>query len=141
MTMGPAPMMRMLLMSRRLGMPRRHHVDEALEEIIAVLRAGTRLGMILHGEHRPIPEAQALIAAVEKRDMRDLRLCREGFGEDAEAVVLAGDLDLAGGEVLDGVIGAAMPDRHLLCLAAERQRQQLVAQADAEDGFPRAQQL
>ena len=51
---------------------------------------------------------------------------------DGEAVVHRHDLDLAGGEVLDRMIGAVMALMHLLGLAAERQRQHLMAEADAE---------
>ena len=30
------------------------HVDEALEQVVAVLRAGAGFGMVLHREHRPV---------------------------------------------------------------------------------------
>ncbi len=52
---------------------------------------------------------------------------------DREAVVLAGDLDLAGVQVLHRLIAAAMAELELECLGAQRQAQQLVAEADAED--------
>ena len=48
-------------------------------------------------------------------------------------MVLAGDFDLAGLEILDGVVGAAVAELELLGLGAERQRENLVAEADAED--------
>src|SRR3546814_4348723 len=54
---------------------------------------------------------------------------------DHEAVVLAGDLDLPGLQVLDRVVGAAVAHVHLLGPGAERQRQHLVAEADAEHRF------
>ena len=58
-----------------------------------------------------------------------------------EAVVLAGDLDLAGGQVLDRVVGAVMAERHLLGPAAQRQPQHLVAEADAEHRLAAVDQL
>ena len=54
---------------------------------------------------------------------------------DGEAVVHRRDLDLAGGEILDRMIGAVMALMHFLRLGAERQRQHLVAEANAEDGL------
>ena len=42
------------------------------------------------------------------------------------------NLDLAGGEILDRMIGAVMALRHLSRLGAQRQAQHLMAQADAE---------
>ena len=52
---------------------------------------------------------------------------------DGEAVVLRGDFDPAGVQVLHRLIGAAMAELELERLGAAGQRQQLMAQADAED--------
>ena len=108
------------------------HLDEAVEEIVAVGRAGRGLGVILHREGRLVGAAQALVGAVEQRDVRHLDVLGQRLGQDAEAVVLRGDLDLAGRQVLDRLVGAAMAALHLARLAAQRQRQDLVAEADAE---------
>src|SRR5262249_51052375 len=143
MTIGPAPMMRTDLMSVRLGIRSArlfHQVHESLEEVVAVLRAGAGLGVILHREDRFALHAQSLVAAVEQRDMRHLDVLRQALGDDAEAMVLAGDLDLARLDVLHRVIGTPMPDRHLLRAAAERQSQELVSEANAEDRFSRLHQ-
>ena len=51
-----------------------------------------------------------------------------------EAVVLGGDLDLAGAQVLDRVVGAAVAELELERAPAQGQGEQLVAEADAEDG-------
>ena len=53
---------------------------------------------------------------------------------DGEAVVLAGDLDAAGVEVLHRLVAAAMAELELVGLGADRPAQQLVAEADAENG-------
>ena len=59
-----------------------------------------------------------------------------GRAEDGEPVVLRGDLDAAGREVLDRVVGAAVPERELEGLEADRPAQELVAEADAERRAP-----
>src|SRR5262244_2974667 len=95
-----------------------HQADEALKQIMAVLRAGRGFRVILHGKDRAILHAETFVAAVEQRDVRDLDIGRQRFRDDDEAVVLAGDLDLAGGEVLDRMISTAMAALHLLGAAA-----------------------
>ena len=53
--------------------------------------------------------------------------------EDREAVVLAGDLGPAGGQVLDRVVGAVVAEGQLVGLQAHRPAQQLMAEADPVD--------
>ena len=59
---------------------------------------------------------------------------------DREAVVHRHDLDLAGGEVLDRMVGAMMALRHLDGPRADREPQELMAEADAEQGHLRLQE-
>src|SRR5689334_17183006 len=132
MTIGPAPMIRMLLRSVRLGILG-HQPDKSLEEIMAVLRAGARLGVVLHREYWLAGHPQSFVGAVEQRKMRGLHSAGQALGLHDKPVVLAGYLDLAGQQVLYRVIGAPVAARHLARASAERQRQQLVAEADAED--------
>src|ERR1041384_8812804 len=87
---------------------------EALEEMVAVLRAGRSFGMVLHREDGLAFQRQALVRAVEQRDMGDPDAGRQRFRNHGEAMVLAGDLHLAGGEILHRMIGAAMTETHLL---------------------------
>ena len=54
---------------------------------------------------------------------------------DREAMVLAGDGDLAGADVLDRVVRAAVAERQLVGLQAGGAGEQLVAEADAEHGL------
>src|SRR5579875_115454 len=136
MTIGPAPMIRMLAMSVRLGIGA-HQRDEAREQIMAVLRAGTGLRVVLDRKDRPVDDAQPLIAAVEQRDVGRLDILGQALRIDDEAVVLAGDRDPAGGKLFDRVVGAAMAARHLVSAPAERKSQQLMAKANAEDRLPR----
>ncbi len=60
---------------------------------------------------------------------------------DREAVVHRNDLDLAGGVVLDWVVGAVVSLVHLLGPGTERQCQHLVAEAYAEDGDVRLEKV
>src|SRR5216683_1727407 len=120
MTIGPAPIIKMLSISVRLGMLV-HQRDKPFEEVMAVLRAGARLRMVLNRKHRLADDPQTLIGLVEKRQMRGLDSSGQALGLDDEAVILAGDLDRSGQQILDRVIGAAMAARHLSRCAAERQ--------------------
>ncbi len=54
-------------------------------------------------------------------------------GIHGETVVLRGDGDLAGGEVLDGLIAAVMAEFEFEGLPAKGVAEDLVAEADAED--------
>src|SRR4051794_8184609 len=110
-----------------------HLRDEAGEEVMAVLGAGRGFRMILYGEDGPAFKRNAAIRAVEERHM-----CLDhAFGQarplDGEAMVHGRDLDLAGREVLDRMIGAVMALMHLRRLGAERDRQHLMSEADAEE--------
>src|SRR5580704_15780833 len=113
MMIGPAPMIRMLWMSVRLGTALRaadhlaaqvvlgepqlglqaaqHQVVEALEQRLQIVRPRARLGMALEAERRPILEGDALERAVEQRAVRRLDPRRQSRLIDREAVILAGD--------------------------------------------------
>ena len=110
MTIGPAPIIKMLSISVRLGIFV-HQRDKPFEEVMAVLRAGARFRMMLDRKHRLADDPQSLIGLVEKRQMRGLDTSRQAIGVDDEAAVLAGDLDRAGKHILDRMIGTAMPSR------------------------------
>ena len=59
---------------------------------------------------------------------------RQRVGVDGEVVVLAGDLDAPVRQVLDRVVGAVVAERQLDRVGAQRPAEQLVTEADAEDG-------
>src|SRR6516162_7390118 len=96
---------------------------------------GARRGfrVVLHREDGPALDANPAIRAVEERDVSLLHALRQRLAVDREAVIHRYDLDLAGFQVLDRMIGAVMALRHLSGLAAEREPQHLMAKADAED--------
>ena len=62
-------------------------------------------------------------------------------GFDRKAVILRGDLDLAGPQFLDRVIRAAMAELQLEGLAADGQPEDLMAEADAEHRHVGVRQL
>src|SRR5437667_1102269 len=107
MMIGPAPMIRMLSISVRLGILA-HERDKALEQVMAVLRAGAGLRMVLDREYWFSDQAQPFVGPVEEREVGRLDEPGQALRVDDKAMVLAGDLDLAGAQILYRVIGAAM---------------------------------
>ena len=118
-----------------------HPLGEALEQVGAVVRARPGLGMVLHGEGVGVGRLEPLAHAVVEVDVGHRGDSGEAVDGDGEVVVLAGDLDLSGRQVLHRVVGAVVAERQLDGGAAERRRQQLVAEADAEHRHRRAEQL
>src|SRR5215468_12570948 len=123
---------RYLGMTRSASLPA-HQIGEAMEQVIGVVRSGRRLRVVLHGEHGPFTVTQPLAGAVVEVLVRRLPPARRHRRRvDGEAVVLRGDLDLAGGEILDRMVGAVMTERQLVSPPAGRQTEDLVAQTYAE---------
>ena len=102
---------------------------------------GLASGWYCDRKHRLADHPQSLRSCCRTAKVRRLDAARQALGLHDEAVVLAGDLDLAGQQVLDRVVGAPVAARHLARPPAERQRQQLVAEADAEDRLARGDQI
>src|SRR6516162_555127 len=134
MTMGPAPMIRMLSISARLGILG-HQRDKPLEKVMAVLRAWTRLRVVLDREYRLADDSETFVGVVEQRPMGRLDPVRPALRIDDEAVVLAGDFHRPCQQILDRMIGAPVTALHLACRGAERQGQQLMAEANAKYRF------
>src|SRR5690242_15766391 len=128
-------MMRIDLRSLRFGIG--HQFREAVEEVTDVMRSGARLRMPLEAERGPIGAREALEGTVEERYMRRPQIRAQRRWIDREAVVLAGDDDLAAVEILQRVVGAVVAELHLQSLRARGEAHQLVAEADAEDGQTR----
>ena len=97
--------------------------------------------MVLNREGRAVGQFQTRIRPVEQRHMRLARVGGQRLALDREAVVHAGDLDQAVGQALDRVVRAAVALVHLGGLGADRQTQQLMAQADAEQRLAGVEQL
>src|SRR3954447_5746765 len=148
MTIGPEPRMRILWMSLRLGTD---GLQEAVELVERVVGPRSRLGVVLDGRAVDLEQLEALDRAVVEVDVGQRGLAEVGLpahglvGLDAarpvrrldrEAVVLGGDLDLAGPQVLDRVVAAAVAEGQLVGLQPNGLAEQLVAEADAPDRTP-----
>src|ERR1700752_4304627 len=151
MTIGPAPMIRMLSMSVRRGtlsagpglaaqrsfgrqlqlrlQAPQHEVVEALEQRPQVVRSGTGFRMSLEAERRAVLEGNPLERAVEQRAVCRLHRLRERALIDREAVILAGDVDAARLELLHRVVGAVVAELHLHGARAGGESEELVAEA------------
>src|SRR5467141_318801 len=108
---------------------------------MTILRSRARLRVELHREDRPILEAQTFERPVEQRGLGLLQARRQGLPRHGEAVVMRGDLDAAGCEILNRMVAAAVTQMHLDGASAEGEGEQLVPKADAEDRQPRGKQL
>src|SRR5690606_25151446 len=104
MTIGPAPMMRMVLRSLRFGISvLLHRSNEPVEQRRNVMRSRTRFRMPLEAERRSVSQRDALVAAVEQRTMGDASVARQRRLVDRETVVLRGDHHAAAVQVDHGV--------------------------------------
>ncbi len=98
------------------------------------MRAGRGLGVILHAEHGMAAVAEAFERLVVQIHVRDFELVEvERVGIDGEAVIVRRDFDFAGDLIQHRMIRAAVAELELVGLAAEREPEELVAEADAED--------
>ena len=88
--------------------------------------------MVLHAEHRFGLVPQTLHGPIVQIDVCHFDVRRQRIGIDREAVILRGDLDLAGFQFLHGMVGPAVAKFELVSLTTERQGQNLVTEADAE---------
>src|SRR5438309_2015661 len=147
MTIGPEPRMRILWMSLRRG----NAVQEAVEQVEAVVRTGPGLRVVLDGPTGHLEQLEALDRAVVEVDVRERGLPEVGLpahrlvgvdrscaarSESREAVILGGDLDAPGLQVHDRVVGPTVAERKLERLQADGPAEELMPQADAPDGLP-----
>src|SRR5512135_2642825 len=99
MTMGPAPMIRMLFKSVRLGMVG-HQLNKSVEQIAHVVRAGAGFGVSLKAEGGRVGTRDALQRTVEQRNMGAANIRGKRRRVHRKAVVLTGDRDAPAIEVL-----------------------------------------
>lgn len=87
-----------------------------------IVRAGRRLGMILHGEGGAILTANARDGFVVEVDVRHLHvgLVRSFVGVDGETVVLRRDFAQARKKVLDGMVQTPVTVVHFVSRNAAR---------------------
>src|SRR5690349_680510 len=101
-----------------------------------VVRAGSRLRMILNREQRQLSMTNPLYSAVIQIEMGDLETGRAWHPNfvpyNREAMVLRSDEDLIGPDVAHRMVAAAVPVGELGRRPAVGQADQLVSQADAK---------
>src|SRR3954467_12645147 len=107
--------------SVRLGTD--HQLLENTEEVAGVMRTGPRFGVVLHAERPHVGDRQSLYDTVVEVDVGDLGADRF---DHRVVVVLARDLDGAGGEAADRMVAAVVSEPELGGGAAYRRRQQLM---------------
>ena len=90
--------------------------------------------MILNAEDRQAFVPQPFERLVVQVDVAGLDVGGKSGRVDGEAVVLGRDLDLAGRLVPHRVVGASMAELELERVGTEGLAEQLVSQADPEDG-------
>lgn len=121
-----------------------HKFAETVEQVGRIVRACCGLRVVLHGECGDVHALQAFDHVVVQIDVGDEHLAVLAVfkrrvdlladrGVDREAVVVGGDLDLAGGQILDRLVDAAVAELELVGAEAECAAEQLVAKADAEE--------
>src|SRR5438477_8207119 len=103
MTIGPAPMMRMLSRSVLFGTVF-HHLGEAIEQISNVMRTRTRFGVTLKTKRWSVGAGKTLEGTVEERNVRRPQGRRNRGRVYGKTVILAGDDDLPGIEVLHRMV-------------------------------------
>src|SRR5438132_6613649 len=89
--------------------------------------------MVLDAERANRRRGEPFARSVVQVDVRRHRACGQRSEVDAEAVVLRRDLDAPGRQVFHRLVRAAVPELELVRLSAERLREQLMPEADAED--------
>src|SRR3954467_12882156 len=115
-------------MSCRLGIC--HLLDPLFEQRPRIVRPGPCFWMELHRPCLLQWKCQALDGVVVERDVSRLTCSRRC---DREAVVLARHEDPAGSSFEHRVVRTAVTERKFVLLMPRRKREQLVAEADAED--------
>src|SRR3954471_18827793 len=126
MTIGPEPSTRIFWRSSLRGMLELRH--ERVEQAERVVRARPGLRVVLDAGGGDVEQPEARDGPVVEVHVRQLGGAelglqpRAGLAGDREAVVLGGDGDAPGREVLDWMVGAAVAERELERLQAGRPR-------------------
>src|SRR5213595_2082193 len=112
-----------------------HHLGKSLKQVRRVVRAGRRLRVILHAEEWQRFVAQAFERLVVQVHVGERDFARlERIRIDSETVVLRRDFHLLRFQIQHRMVPAVVAELQLVGAAAEREADDLVAEADAEDG-------
>src|SRR5471030_2597333 len=111
-----------------------HELYKIVEQITRIVRTGRGFRMVLHAEDRMVAQPEAFERLIVEIHVRDFHVARvERIRVHREAVIVRRDLHLLRYFVAHRMVGAAVAEFQLIGLAAKREPQQLVPQADAED--------
>ncbi len=100
------------------------------------MRTRACLRVALKTKRRDIGTGKALQTAIEERHMGCPEVGWQRCGIHGKTMILAGDQDLAGIEILDRVIGTMMSELHLHGLRTGRQGKELMTKANTEGRHP-----
>src|SRR6266849_11038772 len=107
-----------------------HQIGELGEEVVRIVRAGAGFGVILHAEERQGFMAHAFVGLIVQVYVRDFHIFgRQRIRIYTEAVILRGDFDLLGEQILYRMIRAVVAKFQLEGFSAKREAAQLVAEA------------
>jgi hypothetical protein len=111
-----------------------HGVDEDIEEELGIARTGSALGVELHTEVRLLSVVDTLVAAVVGIDEELLPAVGKAVRVDGETVVLGSDVTLASDHAGARNVVTTVTELHLLGGGTSSTGEELVSQADTEDG-------
>ena len=112
-----------------------HQGDEAVEEELRIQRAAAGLRMELDGEPGHAEVLEAFVGAVVHVDQQLPPAFRQGLAVQGVAMVLARDETAVGADEAYRLVVAAMAVFQFQDAGAGGDAEELVAQADAHDGF------
>ena len=122
--------------TRRIDGGSPYQLHEVVEQIVRIVRAGRGLGVILDAEDRLVAMAETFQRLVVQVDVRELDFVLvERVGVHREAVIVRGDLHFVRDLVQHRMIRAAMSELEFVGFAAQREAEDLMAQANSEDGL------
>ena len=96
-----------------------HHLDEAVEQICGIVRAGGSFGVILDRKDRQAAMPQPFDRVVVQIDVGHFAIAGKRIGINCKPMVLRSDFNTASGQVLDRVIAAVMAEWQLLGATAQ----------------------
>src|SRR5437667_10676912 len=136
--MGPQPMMRIFLMSVRFGIP--HQLKKLFGQVIRIMRARRRLGMILNAERGKSTVFKAFNGVVVQIDVSNVDFVHvQTLRVDSETVILRGNFHLLALDVQDRMISTVMPESEFECPPPEGETHNLMAQANSKNRLFRNQ--
>src|SRR6185503_16767797 len=100
-----------------------------VEQVRRIVGAGAGFGVILDGVDGKAAMPEAFDRVVVQVDVRNFTIGGQRVGIDREAVVLRGDLDTSGRQILHRLVSTVMPKRQFVGSATERETHQLMPKA------------